>query len=370
MRKSIILLLLAVPLFVSCYVRINGRPKVRNKVVVEMDVKTYLVDLGIDDDYYPTKLLIDSDMQGILAAYDGEGTAFFATSDGGKTWEKKGVIKDVMCNLIQKCDDVIYCHFFNVNNLDEECVLSSKDNGETWNTVLKSEHSIYKFNAFKGGVLVALMIVPETINTTFKQEYYLIMSVNHGKDWKDLRPYMVNNLKSTEICFIDNSVIYTCAKENDVIKFNLITFQSDTIYRSRKLLTSLTGGEDVIGIWEGHRANFYRITKDTTVFMSSIWNPKERLRNYIPHEVYQFEDTIYTYIIELTYNGKHQNYISTDRAKTWSKVNFETPMDEEYATKSTAKTGHKDRIIFYCVGEKDGQRQDFIKIIRPKSTHY
>ena len=368
MRKSIILLLLAVPLFVSCYVRINGRPKVRNKVVTEMDVKTYLVDLRIDNGYYPTKLLIDSDLSGVLAAYNRKGTAFFATSDGGKTWEKKGVIKDVMCDLIQKCDDVIYCHIFNVNNLDEEYVLSSKDNGKTWNTVLKSEHSIYKFNAFKGGVLVALMIVPETINTTFKQEYYLIISVNHGKDWKDLRPYMVNNLKDYDkICFTNNSVIYTSGvKETNVIKFNPTTFISDTIYCSKEFQTTLTGGEDIIGIWEGHKANFYRITKDSTMFISSIWNPKERLRDYIPYQIHQFGDVVYTNISELRYNGKNQDYISTDKAKTWSKVNFETPMDEEYATMSMAKTGYKDRIIFYCVGEKDGKRQDFIKVIRPK----
>lgn len=368
MSKSILLLFLTMPLFVSCNIRISEKPKTENTAVIEMDMNTYLVDLGIDDDYYPTELLIDSDMDGVLAAYDGKGTAFFVTSDGGKTWEKRGVIKDVMCKFIQKSEGVIYCHFFNINNLDEECVLSSKDNGKTWNTVLKSEHMIYRFNALKGGILVALVIDPETIDTIFEQEYYLITTVNHGKDWKDLRPYMVNNLKSTELCFIDNSVIYTSwAKENNVIKFNLITFQSDTIYRSKELMSGLLGGEDVIGIWEGHRANFYRVTKDSTIFMSSIWNPKARLRNYIPHEVYQFEDVVYTYIIELTYNGKHQNYISTDRAKTWSKINFDTTMDEEYATRSSAKTGYKDKIIFYCVGEKDGKRQDFIKVIKPKS---
>lgn len=368
MIKSRLLLFLTMPLFVSCYIRINGKLKAENNVEVEMEVKTYLANRGIDDDYYPTKLLIDSDMDGVLVAYDKKGTAFFATSDGGKTWEKRGVIKDVMCKFIQKCEGVIYCHFFNINNLDEECVLSSKDNGKTWNTVLKSEHRIYKFNAFKGGILVALMIDPETIDTIFKQEYYLIMSVNHGNEWKDLRPYMVKNLKDYDkLCFINNSVIYTSGvKEVKVIKFNPTTLQADTIYRSKEFQTTLTGGEDIIGIWEGHRANFYRTTKDSTEFLSSIWNPKARLRDYIPYEIYQFEDVVYSNITELNYNGKNQNYISTDRAKTWSKVNFDTPMDEEYATRSSAKTGYKDKIIFYCVGEKDGKRQDFIKVIKPK----
>ncbi len=28
--------------------------------------------------------------------------------------------------------------------------------------------------------------------------------------------------------------------------------------------------------------------------------------------------------------------------------------------------GYDDFMVSYCVGEKDGQRQDFIKIIKPK----
>ena len=28
--------------------------------------------------------------------------------------------------------------------------------------------------------------------------------------------------------------------------------------------------------------------------------------------------------------------------------------------------GYKDKMLSYCVGYKDGKRQDFIKIIRPK----
>lgn len=77
MSKSILLLFLTMPLFVSCYIRISEKPKTENTAVIEMDMNTYLVDLGIDDDYYPTELLIDSDMDGVLAAYDGKGTAFF-----------------------------------------------------------------------------------------------------------------------------------------------------------------------------------------------------------------------------------------------------------------------------------------------------
>ena len=63
--------------------------------------------------------------------------------------------------------------------------------------------------------------------------------------------------------------------------------------------------------------------------------------------------------------------MSVDRARTWCKINavsdFEKELDEvEPLSGDWPMAGYKDRMVSYCVGCKDGKRQDFIKVIKPK----
>lgn len=104
------------------------------------------------------------------------------------------------------------------------------------------------------------------------------------------------------------------------------------------------------------------------IFKFLFWTLRP-FRNYIPSEIYQYGDVVYTKVIPLTYKSKASFFISIDRARSWTKINFrsdfENKLDKvEPFVDDWPMVGYKDRMVSYCVGYKDGKRQDLIKVIR------
>ena len=71
-------------------------------------------------------------------------------------------------------------------------------------------------------------------------------------------------------------------------------------------------------------------------------------------------------------NSTSKMFASTDRARTWTRVSTKSEIDNQLDSVWTPEGNawfmawYKDRMVSYCVGYKDGKRQDFIKVIRPK----
>lgn len=362
MRTATSLLVIAL-MCTSCYVRIGGsRSSV--KYNDEIDFETFIrpVENGLEDGYYPSKFQIISGTEGIIAGYNGENTAIFVTSDGGKNWQKKAQFPNVYCESLQNSRDRAYCHLYSTETLGNQRIMSSEGDYSIWETILEDEHTIKNFKAFGNGVLMAQIPVPETNSTVSGRKYYSVLSKDYGKTWQKTEPYL--NLPRT-LSYTAEDVIYVPdSTVSEIARFNPVTFQNDTIYNSRELIIEIVGGQDIVGLWEGHRTNFYQISGNQMKFLSSIYDRRHPLRNYTPDELHQYGDTLYTIITPLTYMGKRTTYISTDKAQTWREVNAGKATDEQYNPRVTIY--HKDRIVSYCVVEKDGRRQDYIRIIRPK----
>ena len=346
----------------SCCIRTDRSAVAGLGTDVDLEIDAYPVESGIGEKYGPNKMSVYSDTCGLLAAFNGDETSFFLTSDCGKTWTKRGSVDNLLCRSIAKSGDRFYGCFLSTNPNDGGVIMSSDDVGKTWRTILDNKNGIFQFDVQDDGTLIALL--------TLDEGYAILCSVDGGQNWIPSPSSVTRSIVAFgQLSFLRDRMVYS--SKDKVVVMDPVSFVTDTIHSSRGLMSGVVSGEDVIGIWEGHRANYYRFKGKHADFVSSIWNIKNPFRNYIPAEIYQYGNVVYTKIIPLTYKARTSLFLSLDRASTWTEINvvsdFEKELDMvEPSANDWPMTGYKDMMVSYCVGYKDGKRQDFIKVIRPK----
>ncbi len=356
---SIIFLTLVCP---SCYVRSGGSAATGFGTDDNWEIEAYPVESGIGDEYGPNKMLVYSDTYGLLAAFNGDETSFYLTSDCGKNWIKRGSVGNLLCRSIAKSKDRFYGCFISTDPNDGGVIMLSDDVGKTWKTILDNKNGIFRFDVLDDGTLVALL--------TLDEGYAILSSVDGGQNWMPSPSSVTRDIVTFgQLSFLSDGMIYS--SKDKVVVMDPASFVTDTIYSSKGSMSGVVAGEDVFGIWEGHKAKYYSLKGKHATRLSSIWNIRKPFRNYIPSEIYQYGDVVYTKVIPLTYKSKASLFISIDRARTWTKINFrsdyENKLDKvEPFVDDWPMAGYKDRMVSYCVGYKDGKRQDFIKVIRPE----
>ena len=65
---------------------------------------------------------------------------------------------------------------------------------------------------------------------------------------------------------------------------------------------------------------------------------------------------------------KTQKLLSSVLNANAQKIKVDSQLDSVWTPEGNAwfMAGYKDQMVSYCVGYKNGKRQDFIKVIRPK----
>ena len=364
MRTATSLLIIAL-MCTSCHIRKNSDDKGQARY----EILEYPIENGIGEDYYPSELKAYDDERWILSArhVSWGRTAFFETSNAGKDWEKKSSDneKGFYENLCVGKDGRLYCsspHGFGEDTKTHDRILSSDNAGESWITLCEFNEEIEGLTVNDGGVFVQIFK-----KTGPKSTRSIMVSDDGCNSWRTL--VKDNHLASH---FGDN-IVADLARENRhlIVSVNTKTQDLDTIRNNCQTTNQVIAGEDIIGIWNGRRADYYRIVKDTAVYMSRIRYDLPRT-SHVPTQIHQHGDIVYTSVLVPSDMSRIEMFISTDRAKSWTQVNTNNSFSHEYdnvwtpAGSAWFMAGYKDRIVSYCVVEKDGQRQDFIRIIRPK----
>lgn len=112
------------------------------------------------------------------------------------------------------------------------------------------------------------------------------------KNWKTA--FKGENFTSS----FSKNIVLDVDKENDyrIISINPQTQKFDTIRTPCRSPMQVIAGEDIIGIWNDRRADYFRIVKDTAVFLSRIkydmiWT------SHVPMEIYQHGDIVYSSVL-------------------------------------------------------------------------
>ena len=343
----------------------------------EYDIETYPVNEGLDERYVPDKLLICSESKWIMSAWnmDENRKTFFLSEDKGCSWKHKSDFeKWWYCEALVYDGGAVYCSLRDMN-CDNETIRSGKirrsaDFGESWDELCVFDAEIKHLLVQDSTIAVQLCnITKKETKKTVDIKYSINISNDLGKSWRELELPNTFTLdfsidKIILRFYNDNEHLYVITPEQQHI---------DTILRESSSIVNVVKGEDVIGVWEGHRANFYKVEDGGLSLRSSVRDVLKPGRNQIPAEIYQYGDVVYTKIIPLTYDAKMTTLMSTDGAKTWRRVDlscpFEKQLDSTYIPdRNWPMAGYKESMVSYCVGYRDGRRQDYIKILRPKKN--
>ncbi len=346
----------------ACYVKHTGTP-------AGYEIIEYPVENGIGTEFYPSEIIICDDTTWVLSARkkDEFRTGLFVTYDSGKNWVKKGDSNRgiIYENLIYD-NKVLFCSSFLVSENKSDRIMESEDLGETWNELFSFNDEIEKFIVSNGNIFVQLYSNYREKGSEFVHS--IIYSKDNCKSWID-----IIKDESFTSSFSKNIVLDVNRKSDYlIVNINAQTQEIDTIRNPCKSPMLAVAGEDIIGIWNDRRADYLKIEKDTAILMSRIkydmiWT------SHVPTEIYQYGDVIYTSVLVPSVESNIKMFISTDRARSWTLVDTKGSMDNEYDRVWTPvgdawfMAGYDDFMVSYCVGEKDGKRQDFIKVIKPKS---
>lgn len=370
MSKKILLIFLLAMALSSCWIRTGERR--RNEGQTDFEVKAYYVESGIGNRYRPWKLLLCSNEEWVLVAWDLDEprNTFFFTSDRGINWVYCSELDvNFVCEEILADNDVLYCSVRDYNRvLNSSKILQSKDYGFNWTDLF----------AFDGNV-EHLMVVDSTIAfqlcTEKKEEgkdsseinYTIHISNDMGIGWRILEP----EVPFTSAFSGGEIMVGEYGNRNNVLEISPERQAVDTIHSDFYSMVQIIKGDDVIGVWNGGKADYFRVVGDSLAFLSRI-KFESRLSDYIPEEIYQDDDVVYTSVLRPGYHPKYKMFASIDRARTWTQVSTKSEIDNQLDSVWTPEgnawfmAGYKDRMVSYCVGYKDGMRQDFIKVIRPK----
>ena len=371
MKRTIILILLTLTCG-SCYVKHTGTP-------AGYEIIEYPVENGIGTEYHPSRLLLCDNNKWILSASHKQekSSTFFTTSDGGRNWEKTfSPGGGWNCNNIVIQDNILYCSFHDLVRrgvtVNRGRVMSSTDFGSTWKDHLLLDDEVQQLLVADQTIAVQLLSVSKRDG---KKTYDIAYSIgfSHGDDnIISLFPGLDSTFSSY---FSQNNIVVGLYKNNAVIIIDPITEEIDSIRHNLKHVNHMIYGEDILGVWNGKLADYFRIAGDSAHFVSRI-KFQGPFSDHIPDKLYQHGDVVYTSVLVPGMKPEVRMFISTDHAKSWTRVYTKGPMDKECDSVWTPvganrfMAGYDDFVVSYCVSEKDGQRQDFIKIIKPKAESY
>ncbi len=374
MFKKLLFTILLTMEFSSCYITIGERGHHQGQA--DFEVNAYLVENGIGERYRPWKLVLCSNEEWVLVAWDLEEprNTFFFSPDGGRNWEYYSELDvNLVCEEILMYNDVLFCAVRNCSwgltpSAKSSRILQSKNHGLKWKELLVVD-----------GNVEHLMVVDSTIsfqlcteekeggNDTFKINHTIHISNDMGARWRILKP----DVPFTSAFSGDKIIVGEYGDRNTVLEISPALSAVDTIHTDFYSMVQIIKGEDIIGAWNGGKADYFRIVSDSLVFLSRI-RFERLLSDYIPEEIYQSDDIVYTSVLRSGYAPKYRMFASHDRAGSWTPVSTRTEIDKQLDSIWTPEgdawfmAGYKDRMVSYCVGYKDGRRQDFIKVIKPK----
>ena len=295
---------------------------------------------------------------------------------GGRNWEKKfSPGGGWNCNNIVIQDSILYCSFYDLVRrgvtVNRGRVMSSTDFGSTWKDHLLLNDEVQQLLVADQTIAVQLLSVSKRDGKkTYDIGYSIVFS--HGDD----KIHCLHSLDNAfSYSFSQDKIAVDVNNGDYILIINPATEKIDSVRNNFKTAYKFIYGEDILGVWNGKLADYFRIVGDSAHFVSRI-KFQGPFSDHIPDNLYQHGDIVYTSVMVPGFKPEVRMFISTDHAKSWTRVYTKGPMDKECDSVWTPvganrfMAGYDDFVVSYCVSEKDGKRQDFIKIIRPKSTHH
>ena len=343
------------------------------------EILSFPVENGIAETDYPVGLLMMSNKDAVLIArskntYPEILTSLYKSVDEGRNWAKVFTTKDWKAEHLEERDGIIYIANNAASTEKEQRseILYSKDTGRTWQTLKHFGSKLLVIKPMEQSGMVAYQSSEDTSEYS-KISYKCLVSSQKSPEWEDAHIDMCAGPNLTSLS--KDKLIYTAGFPYRIFQVSFGDLTKDTL-RIRPLICPsqiIASEEDIFGIWNGKRADYFRIAGDSAVFVSRI-RFKGALTDHIPDRIYQHGDIVYTSVLVPGREPDVRMFISTDRARSWTQVDTKGPIDKEYDRVWTPvgeawfMAGHNDFMVSYCLGEKDGRRRDFIKIIRPKAV--
>lgn len=191
---------------------------------------------------------------------------------------------------------------------------------------------------------------------------FFITSDDAGRNWREMR--LTEPFSSS---FSDGTItVNEYCNSDKLLEISLSRPCVDTLHYSFKSAAQIVRGEDIIGVWNAGKADYFRIAGKTLTFASRI-EYGSRLSDYIPEHIYQYGNLVYTSVLHPGLNQSERMFVSNDYGKSWAAVSTESEIDRQLDSVWTPEgdawfmAGYKDRMVSYCVGYKDDLRRDFIK---------
>lgn len=369
MKKATTLLIITL-MCTSCHIRRN----VGEQGQAGYEILEYYVENGIGEDYYPSKLLICDEERWVMSTrHEGEhSSTFYTTSDGGKNWEKG---YDSGGNWI--CDNLVIDSGTLDCSLRDEGrngvtvksgrIISSTDYGVTWKDLFLLDAEVRQLLVTNRIIGLQLYSASEKAGQkTYDIKYSIELS-----DSNNIFHSITSLDNSSPTSFSRDRIAVGLNNENMILSFNPLTERIDSIIGSFKIINQIRYGEDILGVWNRKTADYFRIIGDSAHFVSRI-KFQDASSDHIPDCIHQHGDIVYTSVYVPGMQPDVRMFISTDRAKSWTQVSAKGPISNEYDQVWTPvganrfMAGYKEQVVSYCVGERNGHRQDFIKILRPK----
>ncbi len=357
----------------SCYIRIGERKAPTQDNLI---LDAYSVDNGIGDRYIPCEMAICSDDMWVLSVWNMTDSCntFFLSVDNGVNWEMLSSLdKKWTCENVLVDNDIIYCSALNQDRIGKTTVNAGKifrsiDYGESWEELFVFDAYVEHMMVVDSSLAVQLCSVTEVDGKdVYDVEHTIQISNDLGKTW---RGYTFGNFYVSSFSS-DKITVAVGGRRESILEIIPERQIIDTISSDSKMITNVVRGDDIVGLTNGGSADYFRIIDGVANFYSRIQYGGPFV-NHTPVRIYQYDSIVFTKVLVPGLNSTSKMFASTDRARTWTRVSTKSEIDNQLDSVWTPEgnawfmAGYKDRMVSYCVGYKDGKRQDFIKVIRPK----
>ena len=357
----------------SCYIRIGERKAPTQDNLI---LDAYSVDNGIGDRYIPCEMAICSDDMWVLSVWNMTDSCntFFLSVDNGVNWEMLSSLdKKWTCENVLVDNDIIYCSALNQDRIGKTTVNAGKifrsiDYGESWEELYVFDAYVEHMMVVDSSLAVQLCSVTEVDGEdVYDVEHTIQISNDLGKTW---RGYTFGNFYVSSFSS-DKITVAVGGRRESILEIIPERQIIDTISSDSKMITNVVRGDDIVGLTNGGSADYFRIIDGVANFYSRIQYGGPFV-NHTPVRIYQYDSIVFTKVLVPGLNSTSKMFASTDRARTWTQVSAKSEIDNQLDSVWTPEgnawfmAGYKDRMVSYCVGYKDGKRQDFIKVIRPK----